>query len=1340
LKRHLATAFVLLSAALFSPAAYAQKKSTTPERCATMKRVEMQLSGNPALRSANEAKAKKIMGGPDAGRYRLADIVTIPVVVHVVLSNPYLVSNADVQAQVDRLNLDFSGLNADSTNATGFYSVRGRSNIRFCLARRTPAGLLTNGIERRASSAGSNADEEVDPIKRTAQGGLDAWDTDRYLNLWIGRDITGQGVLGYADNLGPGTSQDDGVFLNVEAFGSASCYVVAPYNLGRTATHEVGHYLGLNHIWGPTGNNNCDDDDFQQLPATTNCSLPNGLYNPEGQANGASDIGDTPNQGTATFGCPSRVVTDGCSQAVQGVMFQNFMDYTNDACMTLFSAKQIQRMEWVLANCRLGLVTSTGCQPPANAPQLDAALFAPVNPGGFEFTGCKPVYYPDRLSCPGMLTPKFRIENRGLSAITSLTVGYSYDGGPAITQTLSVAIPSGGFHVVSFAPISATAGSHSLRFFTANPNGTADEVTSNDSYTKTFVVMGETLPPLTEAFELATPLLHWAIDNPDFDFTWDRTTPGRNGSAGKLSIDNYRNDGYRNRDDLRSSTITVDPSAAYTLSFDLAHKNYPDPDYTDTLAVFVSRDCGQTFSRVYYKGGASLATAGTSSDDYNEPAAGDWRTEHINLTSGMLAGGKILIVFRNTSGYGNQVHIDNIQLVKVGARDLRLTNIVSPGASACTTTIAPSVTLENLGLEAVTAFSVGYRVDNGPVQQQGFTQNIAPGAMATVSLPQGTATTGAHTITAFSFDPASASGSGDLRLSNDTLQKSFTVLNLQQTPAVEGFETAYPPQGWTIMNPDNNATWVRRSPGRASSYSAFIDNYNNNLIGESDDLQTPFFDVANADSVIVTFDVAHKFFPGLYGASNDRLTVLTTTNCGNSYTAVYSKSGTVLATAGSTEDEYLFPDPTDWRNERLVLGAPAITTGHLALTFRSTNNFGNNVFIDNISVVAVYKRDLQLLSVLQPGNFLCTSTVTPAIRVRNEGTETVQGFTVSYALNNGAPQTHTATGLSLVRGAEATVSLPALAGLAAGSYNLRIINTAVATANGTTDLNSKNDTLSQNFSVPGKITAPLTESFAGNNFPPTNWSVLNAGGNTLWQRNATGSAGEGSAYAQNFPIAPLGQRVDLISPIISYEKADSVRLSFDLAAAPYSYATNPGSRMDTLEVVITKDCGASFTTVYKKWGEALKTAGDPFAPQTTEFFPQIASHWRRETIDLSGYSNQSPVLLFFRATNNNENNIFVDNVNFSTRVLPAKLKEQGFLLYPSPFRTGFVVWHYQQPTNLRSIRVMNAGGQTVWSRQFTGNADKQVPVELATQAAGVYLVELGYDNGRKTVVQTILKQ
>jgi hypothetical protein len=145
-------------------------------------------------------------------------------------------------------------------------------------------------------------------------------------------------------------------------------------------------------------------------------------------------------------------------------------------------------------------------------------------------------------------------------------------------------------------------------------------------------------------------------------------------------------------------------------------------------------------------------------------------------------------------------------------------------------------------------------------------------------------------------------------------------------------------------------------------------------------------------------------------------------------------------------------------------------------------------------------------------------------------------------------------------------------------------------------------------------------------------------------------------------------------------------------------------------------------------------------PTGTEFFPQNSGDWRNESIDISAFADKAPLVVFFRATNNNENNIFLDNISVKTKILPSMLKQQGYLVYPSPFRSNFTVWHYQTPTNLAYIRVMNAAGQTLWTKRYNGNADKQEAVDFTGKPAGVYFVEIGYTGGKKPAVQKVVKE
>lgn len=261
-------------------------------------------------------------------------VVTIPVVVNVVWNTTAEnISDAQIQSQLDVLNADFRRLNADASNTpAAFQGISADCEVNFCLATQDPTGAATTGIRRRQTTVtafGTN-----DAVKYTAQGGLDIWDRNKYLNIWV-CDISG-GILGYAQFPG-GPAATDGVVIDYQYFGTTGT-ATAPFNLGRTGTHEVGHWLNMYHIWGDDG---------------TSCT-------------GSDQVSDTPNQADENYGCPTFPQVS-CSNGPNGDMFMNYMDYTDDACMNAFTTGQKNRAQalFVTGGARASLLTSPGCQPPS---------------------------------------------------------------------------------------------------------------------------------------------------------------------------------------------------------------------------------------------------------------------------------------------------------------------------------------------------------------------------------------------------------------------------------------------------------------------------------------------------------------------------------------------------------------------------------------------------------------------------------------------------------------------------------------------------------------------------------------------------------------------------------------------------------------------------------------------------------------------------------------------------------------------------------------------------------------------------------------------------------------
>ena len=259
--------------------------------------------------------------------------IGIPVVFHILYNTAEQnIPDSVIYSQLDVINEDYQRLNSDSTQSPlAFRPLAANCEIYFCLAQRTPGNQTTSGIIRKFTP--DTAFSNQYNIKFSSMGGDDAWDASKYLNVWVGA-FTSSTFLGLGTF--PGTDPDeDGVVMNYKACGRVGNHLLAHYNRGRTLTHEIGHWLNLLHIWGDDGGTCAMDD----------------------------QVNDTPMQLSETYGCPSYPRFDNCTNSFPGVMFMNFMDYTDDVCMNMFSNGQKQRMLAALNVDRSSLLTSLGCTP-----------------------------------------------------------------------------------------------------------------------------------------------------------------------------------------------------------------------------------------------------------------------------------------------------------------------------------------------------------------------------------------------------------------------------------------------------------------------------------------------------------------------------------------------------------------------------------------------------------------------------------------------------------------------------------------------------------------------------------------------------------------------------------------------------------------------------------------------------------------------------------------------------------------------------------------------------------------------------------------------------------------
>jgi hypothetical protein len=267
------------------------------------------------------ATARRMARGTDAF-LRTNGPLKINVVVHVVYNTPEQnITLAQIKSQISVLNRDFRAKNSDKSNVPDVWKgLVGDPNIEFILAKLDPDGKKTNGVTRTKTtriSFGTN-----DSVKGTAEGKA-PWATDRYLNIWV-CNLRG-GLLGYAQFPG-GQPETDGVVISYQAFGTTGT-ATAPFNLGRTTTHEIGHYLNLRHIWGDT----------------VDCS-------------GSDMVKDTPNAAGPNVGKPVFPHIS-CSNGPHGDMFMNYMDYVDDDSMFMFTVEQVARMHATLDSERSSLIS-----------------------------------------------------------------------------------------------------------------------------------------------------------------------------------------------------------------------------------------------------------------------------------------------------------------------------------------------------------------------------------------------------------------------------------------------------------------------------------------------------------------------------------------------------------------------------------------------------------------------------------------------------------------------------------------------------------------------------------------------------------------------------------------------------------------------------------------------------------------------------------------------------------------------------------------------------------------------------------------------------------------------
>jgi hypothetical protein len=297
-------------------------------------------------------------------------VMVLPVVFHVVYHDAdQNIPDSVIYSQLEVLNEDYRRLNADAANTRDmFLPFAADTELEFQLASADSNGNPTNGITRTYSDSTGfdfdvfSADLTLDEVKHSSSGGIDAWDPEHYINIWVcnvepslfgqifGLSYPPAGLDNWPDGSSAPTEGDQGIIVHYTTVGrnnpQADDDGLTDNNMGRTLTHEMGHYLGLRHTWG---------DEF----LTDICSEDDG-------------INDTPLCGSGDqYVCNFSANT--CTEL--GIdfpdMLENYMDYTRDECYNMFTQEQKSLMHYALENLRPGLLTGVNIAEPNALSKID---------------------------------------------------------------------------------------------------------------------------------------------------------------------------------------------------------------------------------------------------------------------------------------------------------------------------------------------------------------------------------------------------------------------------------------------------------------------------------------------------------------------------------------------------------------------------------------------------------------------------------------------------------------------------------------------------------------------------------------------------------------------------------------------------------------------------------------------------------------------------------------------------------------------------------------------------------------------------------------------------------
>jgi hypothetical protein len=612
-------------------------------------------------------------------------------------------------------------------------------------------------------------------------------------------------------------------------------------------------------------------------------------------------------------------------------MVENYMDYTTDQCMNIFTKGQIERFDVVLASSprRASLVNGRATIAPVLRPD-DLRMNKIIEPQDFI--------------CNQTFSPSVEVFNLGSNVVNSTRVEIRNNGTLLQSKDFNISLAMGGTSILTFDPITINPTGNNFEARITHVNGRIDSDPSNNSLSsQPRIQPALQLPYIFRFDELNTT---WQIVNPDAEFGWEQRTISIGGTAtNTIYIRNYEYDSPGEQDFLISPSINLSNVTNAQLTFNMAHAPYNDPAVGDVLVVAVSTDCGNTFeiaSAPYNKNRAFLQTAPPTSDEFIPNSTSQFRREIVNLSR--FAGlPNVRLAFININGYGNNLFIKDIEILtnEQHRYDVKLTELISPTPINPNTYENEEIVVINTGTLPVAGF-VFQRVGTSTQNFVARGNELAPGDTTLINLPRSTAQ-GLNSLRYSVLFPNFDQNPRDI-----IELRRFVLVDTERirTPFRQNFNNTVTMLPWLTINPESNLDGWSISSLQSGPLGSNVARLTIPPGKNSFWLGSPQLDLTLSRQAAVFFDIAAGSL-----ATNTVFKVLASDNGGNDYTEVLRLTGAEITTVQAAEPNP--NNPSEFERKFVDLSSFAgkgKNTGRVAFVIENAVEGFSPIYLDNIEL------------------------------------------------------------------------------------------------------------------------------------------------------------------------------------------------------------------------------------------------------------------------------------------------------------------------------------------------------------------------------------------------------